>query len=158
MNLDDDSTGDATPHFGFRLVSVARLWRRFVEEHLLALGFTDARWRPLVHLYHLGDGVTQKELAEMVGLDGSSLVRLLDILEGQTLIERRPDEGDRRVNRIFLTPSGLAVVKDIHARVLPVEEALLSGCKPDDLQIALKVFEQIQGRLKEGVDLPSSAK
>ncbi|WP_410859550.1 MarR family winged helix-turn-helix transcriptional regulator, partial [Paraburkholderia sp. SIMBA_054] len=55
---------------------------------------TDATWVPLVHLHQTGGGLTQKELAALVGIDGSSLVRLLDILCRQGLAERRVDERD----------------------------------------------------------------
>jgi MarR family transcriptional regulator for hemolysin len=93
---------------GFLMVTLTRQWRRFVEEQLAASGLTDATWTPLLHLRAWGDGVTQKELAERVGLDGSSLVRLLDILEGKGWVERRADAADRRSKRIFLTPQAIA--------------------------------------------------
>ena len=91
---------------GFLMVTLTRQWRRFVEEQLAVSGLTDATWTPLLHLRAWGDGVTQKELAERVGLDGSSLVRLLDILEGKGWVERRADPADRRSKRIFLTEEG----------------------------------------------------
>ena len=90
------------------MVTLTRQWRRLVEEQLAASGLTDATWTPLIHLRAWGDGVTQKELAERVGLDSSSLVRLLDILEGKSLVERRADSADRRSKRIFLTTEGHA--------------------------------------------------
>ncbi|MGG7516784.1 MarR family winged helix-turn-helix transcriptional regulator [Allorhizobium undicola] len=139
-------SGDTGP-FGFRLSSLARLWRRRVEEHLAAAGFTDASWRPLVYLYHHGDGVTQKELAGIVGLDGSTLVRLLDILEKQSLIERRNDVQDRRVNRIFLTEQGFAAINDIRARVEPLETALLADVPPDELKAVLRMFDDLEKKL-----------
>lgn len=86
---------------GFLMVTLTRQWRRFVEEQLAANGLTDATWTPLLHLRAWGDGVTQKELAERVGLDGSSLVRLLDILEGKGWVERRADAADRRSKTHF---------------------------------------------------------
>ena len=64
------SFADAPPRarLGFLMVTLVRQWRRLVEEQLAASGLTDATWTPLIHLRAWGDGVTQKELAERVGL------------------------------------------------------------------------------------------
>jgi MarR family transcriptional regulator for hemolysin len=114
---------------GFLMVTLTRQWRRFVEEQLAASGLTDATWTPLLHLRAWGDGVTQKELAERVGLDGSSLVRLLDILEGKGWVERRADAADRRSKRIFLTAEGNSAVDSIRATMLEAELSLLQDLR-----------------------------
>ncbi|MGO4611814.1 MarR family transcriptional regulator, partial [Variovorax sp. 2RAF20] len=75
---------------GIRLVGLARRWRQALDARLSSAGLSDATWAPLIHLHELGGGISQSELAAAVGLDGSSLVRLLDILVEQALIERRP--------------------------------------------------------------------
>jgi len=65
---------------------------------------------PLVHLESHGDGLRQNELAAAVGLDSSSLVRLIDRLEGQGLILRVVDEADRRARLLRLTEAGRTAV------------------------------------------------
>ena len=59
-----------------------------MDEELSGYGLTDATWRPLFHLGRLGDGIRQTELAEALGIQGPSLVRLLDNLERDGLISR----------------------------------------------------------------------
>ena len=79
---------DDTPprfRFGHQFSLLARQWRRAVETRLEQAGLTDATWAPLVHLSASGGGITQKELAALVGIDGSTLVRLLDILSDKGL-------------------------------------------------------------------------
>ena len=49
------------------------------------------------------EGVTQSELADLMELEKLTLGRLLDRLEEKEWVERRADELDRRVNRLFLT-------------------------------------------------------
>src|SRR3546814_7214069 len=90
--------------FGIRFSLLARRWRQVLDAHLATAGLSDATWIPLVHLSETGGGITQKELAALVGIDGSSLVRLLDILCRKGLVERRADESDGRARRIHLTP------------------------------------------------------
>src|SRR3546814_3268371 len=78
-----------------------------LNAHLATAGLPDATWIPLVHLSETGGGITQKELAALVGIDGSSLVRLIDILCRKGLVERRADESDGRARLIHLTPAGV---------------------------------------------------
>lgn len=132
---------------GFLMVTLTRQWRRFVEEQLAASGLTDATWTPLIHLRAWGDGVTQKELAERVGLDGSSLVRLLDILEGKHLVERRADPADRRSKRIFLTAQGNAAVDNIRTTMLKAELTMLQDLNDDEVDAMLSGVNKIRARL-----------
>lgn len=134
---------------GFLMVTLTRQWRRFVEEQLAASGLTDATWTPLIHLRAWGDGVTQKELAERVGLDGSSLVRLLDILEGHGWVERRADATDRRSKRIFLTAEGHAAVDRIRATMLQAELAMLQDLSDAEVEAMLGGVDKIRSRIEQ---------
>src|SRR5690606_36107404 len=102
------NTASTSPRFrfGIRFSLLARRWRRALDARLAAGGLSDATWVPLVHLQESGGGITQKELAALVGIDGSSLVRVLDILSRQGLVERRLDEADGRARLVYLTPTG----------------------------------------------------
>ena len=134
---------------GFLMVTLTRQWRRFVEEQLAASGLTDATWTPLLHLRAWGDGVTQKELAERVGLDGSSLVRLLDILEGKGWVERRADAADRRSKRIFLTAEGNRAVDHVRATMLEAELSLLQDLEDSEVEAMLDGFNKIRARIEQ---------
>ncbi|QXZ09807.1 MarR family transcriptional regulator [Comamonas sp. Y33R10-2] len=138
----------ARDRLGFLMVTLTRQWRRFVEEQLAANGLTDATWTPLLHLRAWGDGVTQKELAERVGLDGSTLVRLLDILEGKGWLERRADVADRRSKRIFLTADGNAAVDNIRATMLEAERSLLQDLNDSEIETMLGSVQKIQSRIE----------
>lgn len=134
---------------GFLMVTLTRQWRRFVEEQLAASGLTDATWTPLLHLRAWGDGVTQKELAERVGLDGSSLVRLLDILEGKGWVERRADAADRRSKRIFLTAEGHGAVDHVRATMLEAELSLLQDLEDSEVEAMLDGVNKIRARIEQ---------
>lgn len=129
------------------MVTLTRQWRRLVEDQLAASGLTDATWTPLIHLSAWGDGVTQKELAERVGLDGSSLVRLLDILQGHGWVERRADTSDRRSKRIFLTEDGKAAVARIRATMLEAELAMLQDLDDNEIETMLAGVQKIRARV-----------
>ena len=82
--------------FPFTSARVARRWRKLLDERLKDLGVTQARWFTMVCLQRGGGGLTQRELAHLMTIENPTLVRLLDSLEEQGLIERRHSERDRR--------------------------------------------------------------
>jgi MarR family transcriptional regulator, transcriptional regulator for hemolysin len=133
--------------FGFRVARIARRLRQAVDGELSAYGLTEATWRPLAYVGRLGDGVRQKELAAALGIEGPSLVRLLDSLERRGLIERREHEGDRRVRGIYLTPPG----RELQRRVLRISDNIvqrvLAAADPDDLDACERVFGIVERTL-----------
>lgn len=133
--------------FGIRFSLLARRWRQVLDAHLATAGLSDATWIPLVHLHETGGGITQKELAALVGIDGSSLVRLLDILCRQGLVERRADESDGRARLVHLTAAGMQRVAEIRRELTKGEEDMLAGLSDVDIAVMLQHFERIDQRL-----------
>lgn len=129
-----------------QFVDVARRWRRALDYKLTATGLTDATWAPLVRLYESGDGIHQKELALRLGLDSSSLVRLLDILGKRGLIERREDPDDRRAKRILLTQQGQLAVQDIRQVLIQIEREILADVSDEEIALLSQVFDKISSR------------
>lgn len=132
--------------FGFAFVTLARRWHRVVDKHLSAAGLTDATWRPLIHLAEDGDGISQRDLAARIGLDTSSLVRLLDLLVEGGFVERRIDPSDRRARRIHLTDEGRTELARIRAMLLQAEHELLAGLDDAEVRAMLAGFARISAR------------
>ncbi|MBQ0707985.1 MULTISPECIES: MarR family transcriptional regulator [unclassified Ochrobactrum] len=135
--------------FGIRFSLLARRWRRALDIRLAEAGLTDATWVPLVHLHQTGGGLTQKELAALVGIDGSSLVRLLDILCRQGLAERRVDERDSRARLVHLTEQGENQVAEIRRELAKGEKEMLADLSDDDIATMLRSFDSIEHRLSQ---------
>lgn len=113
--------------FGMEFSMLARRWRTFLDTALQTAGLTEAAWAPLVHLHRLGDGVQQKVLAARIGIDTSTLVRLIDILEKSELVTRQIDPADRRGRLIHMTDKGRACVTHIEATISEAENSLLAN-------------------------------
>lgn len=137
--------------FGLRFSLVARRWRREIEQALAGAGLSDATWTPLVHLDETGGGLSQKQLAALVGVDASTLVRLLDILEGRNWIVRRVAPDDARTRLIDLTPEGAAQVRTLRALLENIEARWLDDIPDEELSVALGVIDRIDARLGAGV-------
>lgn len=143
-----DTTQDRA-RFGITFSLLARRWRRAIDRHLAASGLTDATWIPLVHLKATGGGISQKDLAILVGVDGSSLVRVLDILEREGLIARRRDERDGRARLIDLTQKGEDRVAVIRAALDEAEDVLLADLSDAEVGDLLGHFETMDRRMSD---------
>jgi len=134
--------------FGALVSQTARIWRRAVNQRLQPYGLTEATWLPLLRLARADRPMRQKDLAASLGLDGSSVVRLLDALEAAGLVERREEDGDRRAKAIVLTPRGQSTVEQVEQVAAQVREQALDGLPERDLRRAFELLEQIGRRLE----------
>ena len=92
----------------------------------------------------LGADVRQNALADAVGIEGASLVRLLDELQANGLITRVPDPADRRANAVNLTEAGWAVVREVNDALGALRLAVFAKVPRKDVEAALRVFEAIE--------------
>ncbi len=135
--------------FGVALGRVSRRWRTRLDERLRHLGLTQARWYALYHLNKEGP-LPQRQLADCLNIEGPTLVRLLDGLERQGLIERRVVEGDRRVRCVHLTPQAEPLIAEITRIGAQLRRELLAEVDKDALVTALAVLQQLGDRLEGG--------
>lgn len=128
----------------FQLARVPRIWRAIIDRRLAPEGLTQTRWVTLYHLWRLGDNQPQRELARTIGVEAPSLVRTLDQLAEQGLIERRPGEIDRRTKHIFLTQAAMPLLRRIEAEVSDVMSEMLSGLSADEIELFTALLTRIE--------------
>jgi len=129
------------------LVRLARYYRLGVDGALTGLGLSDALALPVVLLGRRPEGVRQNVLADELGVEGPSLVRLLDKLVKDGLVERSEDPSDRRAKTVHLTPAGRAHSQRASQALDAFRETLLDGVSTADLEACLRVFAQMETRL-----------
>jgi len=137
--------------FGFRLARLARRWRREIDDGLKPYGLTEATWLPLLHLSHMGNEARQKDLAISLGIEGPSLVRLLDALETSGLVERFDHETDRRAKVVRLTPRGLDLLDGVNGVTTAIRNRLMVGVLDDEVAAMLRTFDRIERTFEIGV-------
>ncbi|MBD3921042.1 MarR family transcriptional regulator [Paenibacillus sp. PR3] len=106
----------------------------YLDQRLEPLGITNSQLGVLMMLWEQ-EGVTQKQVVQVLGIQPASTTFLLKGLEEKGLIRREQDKKDTRANRIYLTPEGqalrapaLAIVEEGERKVrepLSDEEAAL---------------------------------
>lgn len=141
-----------TEEVGPLVLRVSRLWRREADRALSEHGLSEATALPLLTLARRGACVRQGILAEEMGLEGPSLVRLVDLLQTEGLIERRDDPGDRRAKILHLTPKGRARVAEIDGVLQRLRLQLLRDVSRDDLATTVETLRRIERRAAEAAD------
>ena len=131
------------------IVVAARRWRKIANDRVKSLGQTMARWETLFLVAFSGDELTQGELARLISVEGPTMVRMLDTLAQDGLIERHQSEADRRVTVNKVTPKGKKVIREIMSVTNGLRTELLHNIDPDKLEITIGVMSQILRRLDE---------
>ncbi|QCN97854.1 MarR family transcriptional regulator (plasmid) [Azospirillum argentinense] len=139
---------DFPSNFGIHLFRAAHLWRREANKVLAESGFSSSVISPLMLLNELGDGMRQRELAEEMGVEGPSLVRLLDSLEAAKLVERREAPDDRRAKTLHLTDQGRDLLARVNAALNDVRRRLLQGASGPEIAGTVRVMAAIESNAR----------
>lgn len=135
--------------FGMQLAQLSRGWRAELDRRLVGMGLSQARWLVLLHLARFSEPPTQRELAQSVGVEGPTLARLLDSLEGQGLVSRQAVLEDRRAKKIALSAPALPIIEQIEAIANALRVELFEGVDEEQVRIAMAVHSRILDNLEK---------
>jgi MarR family transcriptional regulator for hemolysin len=134
--------------FSRLLILAARRWSTFIDEAIKQkTGQPRARWQTLAALAFSETPVASIELAERMAVQWPSLIRTLDGLEAEGLIERRVNPADKRSRLVTITPRGLAVFREVKAVLDPTRAALLEGFSDIELAAAERLLSGFFGTI-----------
>jgi MarR family transcriptional regulator for hemolysin len=134
------------------LTKVSRKIRTAFNQQVTAHGLTYPRARALFRLAKK-QNMTQSELACELELEQATMVRLLDRMEENGLIERRPDANDRRVKLLVLTAYGEEQAALVRAIADRMREQIFADIDPDELHAAVVLLERISANVTELEDI-----
>lgn len=78
------------------------------------------------------EGLTQSELAERMHVQRATVTNMLQRLEHAALIERRSDEQDQRILRVYLTAQGHLIRQRLHQVWRDIEDQTTAGMTPEE--------------------------
>ena len=133
--------------FGASLSVLARAYKAAADKAVGHIGLSQSMAWPLVMIGRLGNGIRPGVLADMLAIEGASLVRQLDQLEDGGLVERREDAIDRRAKTLHLTPAGSRARSKIEASLDAMRSEMFEGVADADVDACLRVFAALDARL-----------
>jgi MarR family transcriptional regulator for hemolysin len=146
-------------NFGFLVHDVSRLIKRRFDRKARQTGLPITRRQAAVVLYIArNEGVSQAEVATWLDLEPIALVRMLDKLNEERLVERRAHPTDRRVRTLWLTPAARPVVEQILAINKAIREEAFAGMPVHARDAVIDILDGVKGNLalrEEADDSPT---
>jgi MarR family transcriptional regulator for hemolysin len=144
---------NAQPTLGFVLNDVARLLRKRFEQRARGLGLTRAQWQVLAYL-SANEGIHQGGLADLLDIEGITLVRILDKLEANGFVERRRHPTDRRLWLLHLTPKAHPMLTRMRVIGDATRQDALDGLSDEERDQLLRMLSAMKQNLLEACDRP----
>lgn len=102
---------------------------------------------PLLFALAKSNGQSQKELAEKLHIKPATITVMLRRMETVKLIERRSDNNDQRVTRVFLTEQGQKVLREVKEAVKVMEEECFKNFSIEEQILLRRFFLQMRENL-----------
>jgi MarR family transcriptional regulator, transcriptional regulator for hemolysin len=135
---------DYQDSIGYIVRSTAKVFESAFDQQLRKKAdITGAQSRVIAALALLKDGMTQKEIANRIGIEAPTIVPIIDKLEEQGIVIRRPDHNDRRNNLIFLTGESETKWELIIECASELEKASRQGLSQEELEITKRTLCKI---------------
>jgi MarR family transcriptional regulator, transcriptional regulator for hemolysin len=142
---------DSVDDIYFRLtratVFAGRKWRKLANDELRRIGQSQARWETLFMIAFSGGEIPQSQLARMLSIEGPTMVRMLEVLENDGLIERKTDPADGRQTRNRITRAGEAALLQIKDITNALRIDVLRDISLADIAITQRVLSRMIRRL-----------
>lgn len=137
-------------NFLFTLAEMQRVVRAYADKQAGRFGITRAQWAVLARVER-SEGMKQSELAEAMEMQPITLTRLIDKLCDSGWIERRGDETDRRVNRLYLRKAGRQLLGRLAGLRSELTATALDGINPADAHRLLSQLETIKENVRHAL-------
>jgi MarR family transcriptional regulator, transcriptional regulator for hemolysin len=137
---------DRLKNLGFLLREVSRRYALQFEVRARELSLNLPQAKALVRL-EKNEGVSQTRLAELAEVDAMTMVRILDRMEADGLLERRPDPADRRARCVYLTPRAKPVLAEIWRLSEVMRAEVFEGIGEAERDVFMSVLEDIYAKL-----------
>ena len=144
------SLEDLQLKFTRRVIFLARQWRNHINDELRKTGHSHARWTTLIWVHLLGGTANHGELAERIGVELPTLIRLLNRFETEGLVERRALASGRRAKTACLTPAGMKVLAELNEIAERARVAFLDGADRRKLEVCMSLFDDLLVHDAEG--------
>ena len=146
--------GSADSNFLFTLGELHRLIRVYADKQAARYGITRAQWAVLSKVER-SEGLKQAELAEQLDMQPITLTRLIDKLCANDWIERRGDENDRRVNRLYLRKAARPLLGKLAGLRSELTATALDGINPAEAHRLLAQLEAIKENVRNAIQNPT---
>lgn len=137
-----------------RILFLGRRWRNLMDEALRATGDNHARWVTLLWVDLMAGRAKLGELAEQIAVELPTLVRLLNRLERESLVERRALGSSNRDKTVVLTAKGKRALVRMSAVINKTRGKFLEDVDEQRVTAALELLDDLLAKYAQVVMWP----
>src|ERR1700716_58255 len=137
---------DRLRNFGFLLKDLSHRYVQRFEVRARAISLTLPQCKALVRL-EKNQGVSQARLAELAEIEPMTMVRILDRMEADGLLERRPDPADRRARCLYLTRKAKPLLDKIWRLSELSRAETFAGINRQEREAFMDLLERMQSNV-----------
>lgn len=131
---------------GFTLSQLGFATSRRFGQIVGTLGL-EPRHFALLRAVRAADGQSQQAIAERLRIPASTMVSLIDYLENEGLLERRPHPTDRRSRRLHLTSRGAEVLDQATTLGAELEGTICAGLSAAERDTLLDLLARVAANM-----------
>jgi DNA-binding MarR family transcriptional regulator len=139
---------DRFKNVAYLLKDVSRRYAARFERHAQEVSLTLMQCKALLYLSR-NEGASQVRLCELTEIEPMMMVRILDRMEADKLLERRADPQDRRARRLYLTRKAESLLDEIERISEVTRNEIFAGVSKTDREAFLNVLEHVHANACE---------
>ena len=132
--------------YGLLIARVALIHRTRISEYLSEHNLHVGQEMLLKCLWNQ-DGLSQKEIADLMGIQAATATRMVIRMERSGFVERRTDLDDQRVSRVYLTERGRRLQHVVEQGWMAIEQQILADFSLEERLLLRRFLEQIYRNL-----------
>ena len=132
--------------YGLLIARVALIHRIRISEYLSEHNLYVGQEMLLKCLWNQ-DGLSQKEIADLMGIQAATATKMAIRMERSGLVERKTDPDDQRVSQVYLTDLGRSLQSAVEEGWIAIEQQILEGFSLEERLLLRRYLEQIHKNL-----------
>ena len=129
--------------FARLLHSTSRALRTAIDRRLKYLGLSQASWVAVAAIAGAQSPLSQSELAQILGVEGATIVTMVDRLVKTGLVQRIPTLADRRKKLLVVTADGKALYEKVRSEADAIGKEILENVDEPDMQVVMRVLAEV---------------
>ncbi|MBN1993324.1 MAG: MarR family transcriptional regulator [Anaerolineae bacterium] len=142
------SSATKSESIDFLLAQVCKL--HFARAHILLEEIGLYRGQPpVLRMLWEQEGRTHSELAAQLNVQPATITKMIQRMERAGFVARRPDPGDERLSRVYLTEAGRDIQADVQRIWRTLEAETFAGLNEEELGMLRQFFERVRDNLRQ---------
>ncbi|TCV99959.1 MarR family winged helix-turn-helix transcriptional regulator [Biostraticola tofi] len=130
-------------NFSHLLHLTSRAMRLAIDRRLKDLGLSQASWVAVAEIAAALAPLSQSELAQRLGVEGATIVTMVDRLVKAELVERIATPADRRKKLLVVTVAGKQLYEQVRTVADSLGKDIIDDIDPQEMKVAMRVLEKL---------------